>query len=78
VSHAALLRSSWLSSRAPGSYDPFSSQKLSAFRSSGSAINQLATTVEELVHKAEAAVSNGGRAATSGDGWRVSALRSPA
>lgn len=49
-------------------YDPFANQKLSAFRSSGSAIEQLAQTLEELVKQA----SSKEAAAGSEEGMKVS------
>ncbi|CAO1614761.1 unnamed protein product [Sympodiomycopsis kandeliae] len=48
-----LLRSFFDTSAHWKNYDPFANQKLSAFRSSGTAIEQLAKTVEDLVNKAK-------------------------
>lgn len=55
------------------SYDPFSSQKLSAFRSSGAAIEQLSQTLEKLIGQQQ---SQTGAAAASTEGIKVS-LTSP-
>lgn len=50
-------------------YDPFSNQKLSAFKSSGTAIEQLSKTVEELCEKA--ANSSKDSAAQSDEGQKL-------
>ncbi|CEH14179.1 Uncharacterized conserved protein [Ceraceosorus bombacis] len=62
-----LIRSFFATSQHWKYYDPFAAQKISAFRSSGKAINELAKTVEELVRKAESAqTSNPSKAAAEG------------
>ncbi|PWN22259.1 DUF89-domain-containing protein [Microstroma glucosiphilum] len=48
-------------------YDPFANQKMSAFRSSGSAIEQLAKTLEDLIKQA----SSGQAAAGSEEGMKL-------
>lgn len=49
-----LLRSFFARSQHWKQYDPFSTQKVGAFRSSASAISQLSDAVEQLIKKAEA------------------------
>lgn len=62
-----LLRSFFDTSAHWVNYDPFANQKLSAFRSSGTAIEQLAKTVEDLVNQALV----GEAAASTQDGQKV-------
>jgi hypothetical protein len=50
-----LLRSFFARSQYWKHYDPFSTQKVRAFKSSAAAIDQLSSTVEELIQKAEEA-----------------------
>lgn len=62
-------------------YDPFSSQKLSAFRSSGAAIEQLAQTLEQLISQQQqqhgGAGSDANTAANTQDGLKVSIIAEP-
>lgn len=53
-----LLRSFFARSQHWQQYDPFSAQKVSAFKSSASAIKQLADAVEPLIKKAESAAQD--------------------
>lgn len=62
-----LLRSFFDTSAHWKHYDPFANQKLSAFRSSGTAIEQLAKTVEDLVNQAHV----GEAAAATQEGQKV-------
>lgn len=65
-----LLRSFFDVSKHWQNYDPFANQKLSAFRSSGTAIEQLAKTVEDLVNQAK----KGDAASATEDGKKVSTI----
>lgn len=61
-----LLRSFFARSVFWKHYDPFSTQKVRAFRSSAAAIDQLSTAVEELIKKAESAAKNRSKASLDG------------